>query len=126
MPVIEADSHTVSARVSPAPLRGPDDPWRLHVLAHPHGPRVLQARIIAPDELPVAVLAVAEGGGDGPRRAWRETVDAAPWRSKVRWLYRALAVVILCALVLIQIGIPLLILSGIVWFIVTVLRWLLT
>lgn len=35
--------------------------------------------IVAPDELPVAVLAVAEGGGVGPRRAWRETVAAAPW-----------------------------------------------
>ena len=29
-----------------APLRGPDDPWRLEVLAHPQGPRVLQARIV--------------------------------------------------------------------------------
>ena len=63
---------------TPAPLRGPDDPWRLHVLSHPHGPRVLQARIVAPDELPVAVLAVAEGGGPGARRAWRETVAEAP------------------------------------------------
>ena len=67
------------AFATPAPLRGPDDPWRLHVLAHPHGPRVLQARIVAPDGLPVAVLAVAEGGGAGPRRAWRETVATAPW-----------------------------------------------
>ena len=58
---------------TPAPLRGPDDPWQLHVLAHPHGPRVLQARIVAPDELPVAVLAVAEGGGPGAHgaRRWR-------------------------------------------------------
>ena len=63
----------------PAPLRDPDDPWRLEVLAHPHGPRVLRARIVAPDGQPVAVLAVAEGGGAGPRRAWRETVAAAPW-----------------------------------------------
>ena len=67
------------AFATPAPLRGPDDPWRLEVLAHPHGPRVLQARIVAPDGLPVAVLAVAEGGGAGPRRAWRETVATAPW-----------------------------------------------
>ena len=67
------------AFATPAPLRGPDDPWRLEVLAHPHGPRVLQARIVAPDGLPVAVLAVAEGGGAGPQRAWRETVAAAPW-----------------------------------------------
>lgn len=72
------------AFATPAPLRGPDDPWRLHVLAHQHGPRVLQARIVAPDELPVAVLAVAEGGGAGPRRAWRETVAAAPWMSDER------------------------------------------
>jgi len=64
---------------TPAPLRHRDDPWRLHVLAHEHGPRVLKARIVAPDEQPVAVLAVAEGGGDGPRRAWRETVATAPW-----------------------------------------------
>ena len=67
------------AFATPAPLRGPDDPWRLKVLAQPHGPRVLQARIVAPDGLPVAVLAVAEGGGAGPRRAWRETVAMAPW-----------------------------------------------
>ena len=66
------------ALATPAPLRGPDDPWRLEVVAHPHGPRVLQARIVAPDELSVAVLAVAEGGGAGPRRAWRETAAAAP------------------------------------------------
>ena len=49
------------AFATPAPLRGPDDPWRLHVLAHQHGPRVLQAR-----------------------RAWRETVAAAPWISDGR------------------------------------------
>ena len=67
------------ACATPAPLRGPDDPWRLEVLRHPHGPRVLQARIVAPDGQPVAALAVAEGGGAGPRRAWRETVAAAPW-----------------------------------------------
>ncbi len=67
------------AFATPAPLRGPDDPWRLQVLAHLHGPRVLQARIVAPDGLAVAVLAVAEGGGAGPRRAWRETVATAPW-----------------------------------------------
>ena len=64
---------------TPAPLRDPDDRWRLEVLAHPHGPRVLQARILAPDGQPAATLAVAEGGGAGPRRAWRETVAAAPW-----------------------------------------------
>lgn len=64
---------------TPAPLRGPDDPWRLEVLAHPHGPRVLKARIVAPDEQPIAELAVAEGGGGGPRRAWRDTVAAAHW-----------------------------------------------
>lgn len=64
---------------TPAPLRGPDDPWHLHVLAHPHCPHVLKAQIVAPDDLPVATLAVAQGSGDGPRRAWRETVDAAPW-----------------------------------------------
>jgi len=69
---------------TPAPLRHRDDPWRLHVLAHENGPRVLQARIVAPDEQPVAVLAVAEGGGDGPRRAWRETVAAVPWMSAER------------------------------------------
>ncbi|MDE0125694.1 MAG: hypothetical protein OXN97_14055 [Bryobacterales bacterium] len=63
----------------PAPLRDPDDPWRLEVLTHPHGPRVLKARIFAPNELPVAVLAVAEEGSAGARRAWRETVEAAPW-----------------------------------------------
>lgn len=67
------------AFATPAPLRGPDDPWRMHVLAHPHGPRVLQARIVAPDESPIAVLAVAEGGGAGQRRAWHDTVAAAPW-----------------------------------------------
>ena len=67
------------ALATPAPLRGPDDPWHLEVLAHPHGPRVLQARIVAPDGQPVVALAVAEGGGAGPRRAWRETVAAAPW-----------------------------------------------
>lgn len=67
------------AFATPAPLRDPDDSWRLEVLAHPHGPRVLQARIVAPDGRPVAVLAVAEGGGDGPQRAWRETVATAPW-----------------------------------------------
>lgn len=67
------------AFATPAPLRGPDDPWRLEVLAHPHGPRVLHARIVAPDGQPVAVLAVGEGGGAGPRRAWRETVATAPW-----------------------------------------------
>ena len=66
------------AFATPAPLRKPDNPWRLHVPAHPHGPRVPQARIVAPDELPVAVLAVAGGGGAGARRAWRETVAAAP------------------------------------------------
>ena len=64
---------------TPAPLRGPDDPWRLHVLAHPHGPRVLKARIVAPDEQPIAELAVAEGRGAGPQRAWRDTVAAAHW-----------------------------------------------
>ena len=69
---------------TPAPLRHRDDPWRLQVLTHEHGPRVLQARIVAPDEQPVAVLAVAEGGGDGPRRAWRETVAAVPWMSAGR------------------------------------------
>ena len=42
------------ALATPAPLRGPDDPWHLEVLAHPHGPRVLQARIVAPDGQPVA------------------------------------------------------------------------
>ena len=69
-----------AAFATPAPLRGPDDPWRLEVLAHPHGPRVLRARIVAPDEAPVAVLAVAaEGGGVGARHAWRETVEAVPW-----------------------------------------------
>ena len=67
------------ACATPAPLRGPDDPWRLHVLAHPHGPRVLQTRIVAPDKLPVAVLAVTEGGGVGSQRAWCETVAPAPW-----------------------------------------------
>ncbi len=67
------------ACATPAPLRGPDDPWRLHVLAHPYGPRVLKARIVAPDEQPIAELAVAEGGGAGPGRAWRETVAAARW-----------------------------------------------
>ena len=66
------------AFATPAPLRGPDDPWRLEVLRHPHGPRVLQARIVAPDGQPVAALGAAEGGGAGPRRAWRETVAAAP------------------------------------------------
>lgn len=64
---------------TPAPLRSRDDPFRLQVLAHPHGPRILQARILAPDEEPIAMLAVAEGAGDGPRRAWRETVAAVPW-----------------------------------------------
>ena len=49
------------------------------VLARSQGPRVLQARIVAPDELPVALLAVAEGSGVGLRRAWRETVAEAPW-----------------------------------------------
>ncbi|MXW56441.1 MAG: hypothetical protein F4Z59_07175 [Gemmatimonadales bacterium] len=63
----------------PAPLRDPDDTWQLEVLAHPHGPRVLKARIVAPEDEPVAVLAVAEGGGAGARRAWRETVEEAPW-----------------------------------------------
>ena len=72
------------ALATPAPLRGPDDLWRLEVLDHPHGPRVLKARILAPDGLPVALLAVAEGGGAGPRRAWRETVVAAPWLSDGR------------------------------------------
>ena len=67
------------AFATPAPLRGPDDPWRLEVIEHPHGPRVLRARILAPDGQAVAVLAVAEGGGAGPRRAWRETVAAAAW-----------------------------------------------
>ena len=28
---------------------------------------------------PWRVLAVAEGGGDGPQRAWRETVATVPW-----------------------------------------------
>ena len=63
----------------PAPLRNPDDPWQLEVLSHPHGPCVLKARIVAPDGQPVAAVAVAEGGGAGQRRAWRETVAAAPW-----------------------------------------------
>ncbi len=62
---------------TPAPLRHRDGPSRLHVLAHEHGPCVLQARIVTPDGQPVAVLAVAEGGGDGQRRACRETVAAA-------------------------------------------------
>ena len=62
-----------------APLRNPDDPWQLEVLSHPHGPRVLKARIVAPDGLPVSLVAVAEGDGAGPRRAWRETVAAASW-----------------------------------------------
>ena len=62
-----------------APLRGRDDPWQLEVLSHSHGPRVLQAHIVAPDGQPVAVVAVGEGGGAGQRRAWRETVSAAPW-----------------------------------------------
>ncbi len=42
------------AFVTPAPLRGPDDPWLLEVLRHPLGPRVLQARIVAPGGQPVA------------------------------------------------------------------------
>ena len=67
------------AFATPAPLRSRDDPFRLEVLEHPHGSRVLRARILAPDEEPIAVLAVAEGAGAGPRRAWRETVAAAPW-----------------------------------------------
>ena len=67
------------AFATPAPLRSRDDPFRLEVLAHPHGPRVLRACILAPDEEPIAMLAVAEGAGAGPRRAWRETVAAAPW-----------------------------------------------
>lgn len=67
------------AFATPAPLRRRDDPFRLEVLAHPHGSRVLQARILAPDDAPIATLAVAEGVGAGPRRAWRETVAAAPW-----------------------------------------------
>ena len=49
------------------------------VLAHPHGPRVLEARILAPDGRPAVVLAVGEGGGAGPQRAWRETVAASSW-----------------------------------------------
>ena len=67
------------AFATPAPLRSREDAWRLEVLTHPHGPRVLRARILAPDGQPVSALAVAEDGGGGARRAWRETVAAAPW-----------------------------------------------
>jgi len=63
----------------PAPLRARDDAWQLEVLAHPHGPRVLRASILAPDGRPAVSVAVAEGGGDGARHAWRETVAASAW-----------------------------------------------
>jgi len=63
----------------PAPLRARDDAWQLEVLAHPHGPRVLRACILAPDGRPAVSVAVAEGGGDGARHAWRETVAASAW-----------------------------------------------
>ncbi len=66
------------ALATPAPLRGPDDPWRLEVLVHPHGPRVLQGRIVALDRQPVAALALGAHGA----RPWRQppgsSTDAIP------------------------------------------------
>lgn len=63
----------------PVGLSGPGDPWRLQVLAHPHGSRILHGRILAPDGLPVAVLAVGEDASPGAVRAWRDVVAATPW-----------------------------------------------
>ena len=84
------------ALATPAPLRDRDDPWRLHVLSHPHGRRVLQARIVAPDGLPVAVAAAPwfiEGCDPGDFRnppdgpwgisAWLSALEAVEWLGDV-------------------------------------------